>query len=353
MWNWLRSLFAKDETENQDEIELDIIIPIDSLQIVIDMMPMQQIQPITFTAPNIDIPTLPLTLKPSDISTIVTPQTVLRVPSYPQFFAEQFNYQTYDFNTKPDFRPSRHQQNSSHIEIEDYIAEKPVYKSAMLKRDLENNDDKPILITLSRQVDGAVQTINLVGGVHIMQSNWIEQIPSDLFRNSYCLAFEIDIPEYYDQRQLHSLAKDFYDMNIDESAVLYGFEDEIKKRFTSLHEGLDPIVIGLENRQQIAEHFNCLGKLDLHLNPEVLFEFAIRAYGLKSVNLYRDDIMVKSLLSKIETHPTFLAAVGKMHLPQMTQMLIEKGFSVTNEEIFDKQAEEKLDDVNLKKPLTL
>lgn len=238
-----------------------------------------------------------------------------------------------EFSFNPSFWESARSKQPSE-EIEDYVkSDQEIYLSDTLREALTHKDSENLLVvTLSRNNEGKEQTIYLLGGQHITQSNPVAHVDDCVFSSIDCLCFEDIDPDntsYFSYDELFDSATKFYGMSVTTGEDLFSFENEIQKRFSHQNPNNNNIH-ALEDRQATVNHFNFLNTTQIHSDA---FLLALRKmYGAQNFDRYRNDTMVKSLQNLITTNSRILAAVGMMHLPEMIGMLLNIGFHVSAEE---------------------
>lgn len=245
-----------------------------------------------------------------------------------------FNYSTHDFDfSNFNFSKKQAYQNYQQAAIEDYLSHhQGAYHSDVLNDAFKHwQQEQCILITLTRTTNGFSQTLYFLGASHISSTNWIEHINDEIFQQSEAIAFEVIEKEpftYASQQALYDMATNFYQMDIQQDQMLYGFEDELAKRFF-LNNPESKNIFALEDREKTIAHFNFLKNTPMYSDEALL---ALREmYGARKVDSYRNDTMVSSLENLFKNHHQIIAAVGLTHLPQMIHQLQKNGFNISQE----------------------
>lgn len=207
--------------------------------------------------------------------------------------------------------------------------EKP-FSTIMSQAFLPEHREKPLLITCQR----GTQVIHLVGGVHITRINWMKMLPERVFAEADTFATEdydtfANILLQSNPISLFLTAMS-YGMELTSLDMLFSFEEELSKRWAPFSRP-NMQIIGLEDRQKCLQHFK--GITDY---SETAFKnLVLDRFLAKEVMQYRNAQMCAKLLSMFENKQSqnIIAAVGKAHLPEMMQLLQNKGFEVVHQQV--------------------
>lgn len=228
--------------------------------------------------------------------------------------------------------------NRAHLELKQLDAAGGKHLAELMATSLESEHmQKPVVITCEREVDGERQTLQLIGGMHFTTSNWMEQIPESILSEATCLAIE-DRSAFdqlmLNQDRLKAFAYQAYRLPITENESAFSFELEVYKRMaSSLMARAKPDaraqvfpIVGLENRAETLRHFG-----HSEYKNSTFVRLVFDPATSKAVGEYRDNQMVQTLLDTAASHSTLVAAVGKLHILGMVNILQKQGFEITHQ----------------------